>query len=83
MNAVLDRTGLPRTRPTGRPSSRVGPGRVGSIHAADRPAATVPEAATGAARRERSAVPGTEQAAETAGNTPATSTELVDVRSDP
>jgi RNA polymerase sigma-70 factor (ECF subfamily) len=37
----------------------------------------VPEAATGVARRERSAVPGTEQAAETAGNIPVTSTDTV------
>ena len=41
--------------------------------------AGVPEAATGVARRERSAVPGTEQAAETAGNIPATSADTVDV----
>ena len=70
-------------RPGRRPIGRVGSGRVGSSPRRAAAAVAVPEAATGVARRERSAVPGTEQAAETAGNIPVTSHRRGRRRADP
>jgi RNA polymerase sigma-70 factor (ECF subfamily) len=48
------------------PAGRIGTGRVGSSHHPAAAAVAVPEVAVRATRRERSAVPGTEQAADTA-----------------